>query len=148
MLTSNLQVTNPDAASIRTKRRKGWKKFVFYNFPALSWLIVIFFVTALPSSNFGESHLFSGDKVIHALIFFILVTLQMQGLIKQQLFPNLRYEAGFYALLYGFFISGVTEIMQGLFLQSRSADPYDYLANTVGCVAGWIFFNFFILQKQ
>jgi glycopeptide antibiotics resistance protein len=148
MLTRNLQVTDPDAARTLTKRRKGWKKFVLYNSPAFSWLVVIFFITTLPSSNFGESHLFSGDKVIHALIFFILVTLQMQGLIKQQLFPRLRYEAGFYALIYGFFISGLTEIMQGLLLTSRSADPYDYIANTVGCIAGWLFFTFFILQKQ
>lgn len=148
MLTQNLQVTDSDAARTLTRRRKGWKKFVLYNSPAFSWLIAIFFITALPSSNFGESQLFSGDKVIHALIFFILVTLQMQALIKQQLFPKLRYEAGYYALLYGFVISGLTEIMQGLLLNSRSADPYDYIANTVGCVAGWVFFTYFVLQKQ
>jgi len=119
-----------------------------YNLPALGWLAVIFLLTGLASSNFGVRSLLSGDKVIHALMFFILVTLTMQGFIKQQFFPKLRYEAGFYALVVGIFFSGLTEIMQGLFLQSRSADPYDYLANTFGCAAGWLFFNFFVLQKR
>lgn len=148
MLTRNLQVTDPDVARNRTQRRKGWKKFISYNLPALTWLVVIFAITGLSSVNFTESNLFSGDKIIHALMFFILVTLNMQGLIKQQLFPNLRYEAGFYALGFGFVISGLTEIMQGLLMQGRSADPYDYLADTVGCFLGWLFFTYFILQKR
>jgi len=148
MLTRNLRVTEPDAARIRIIRRTGWKKFVLYNFPAFFWLLVIFTLTGLAGENFGESNLFSGDKIIHALLFFILVTLSMQGFNKQQLFPNLRYESGFYALATGFLFSGLTEILQGLFLQSRSADPYDYIANTVGCVLGWLFFNFIVLQKR
>jgi len=148
MLTRNLQVTEPDVARIRTIRRTGWKKFILYNFPALAWLVVIFLLTGLSSDNFGERTLWSGDKVIHALMFFILVTLTMQGFNKQQFFPKLRYEAGFYALLVAIFFSGITEIMQGLFLESRSADPYDYLANSIGCAIGWVFFNFFVLQKR
>lgn len=148
MLTRNLQVTEPDIARIRTIRRSGWKKFIFYNLPALSWLVVVFMLTSLPSTNFGDRSLWSGDKVIHAFMFFILITLTMQGFSKQQFIPKLRYEAGFYALMVSFFFSGLTEILQGLLLPSRSADPYDYLANTVGCVVGWLFFNYIVLQKK
>lgn len=148
MLTSNLQVTNTTDRRVKRNPRRGWRKFFLFNLPAFLWLLVIFALVSMPSSYFGTSSLFSGDKFIHALMFFILVVLSMQGFYKQQLFAHLRYEGGYYALMLGFFFSGITEILQGLVFASRSADPYDYLANTIGCILGWAFFSWVILQKR
>lgn len=111
-------------------------------------MTLLFIMLLLPSSNFSGNTLLSGDKIIHLILFFVQVVLLMQGFYKQQFFPYLRYEAGFYAVLTGFILSGLTEIAQGLLVESRSTDPYDYLANSIGCLLGWAFFSWVILPKR
>lgn len=82
------------------------------------------------------------------MLFFVLVLLLKQGFYKQNYLAILRYEGSFYALAIGFFFSGLTEIVQAVFVASRYADPFDYLANSLGCLLGALFFNKIVLTKK
>lgn len=148
MLTRNLQDTEFKIPSQRPGRKKGLWKLILFSLPALFWLVVIFILISLPSSNFDESSYLSGDKLIHGMLFFVLVILLKQGFYKQQYLAVLRYENSFYALAIGFFFSGTTELVQGLLVSSRYADPFDFIANSLGCLLGALFFNKIVLTKK
>jgi len=146
MITSNL-LDNNLGNQIKKADRKRLGKLFKYLLPAFCWMLLILLLTGLPGYNFPSNELFSTDKVIHFGLYFLLSFLLMQAFHKQHTLPALRFESGFYTLLIGIFYSGLTEILQGLVFVQRSADLKDYLANVLGCIAGWLFFKILILKK-
>lgn len=109
--------------------------FLKYNKWALLWALLIFILCAIPGKDLPRGSwmdMIGIDKFVHAFLFFIQVILLMRGFAAQS-----RYVAPVLCILYG----GMLEVMQGVFYTDRTADLYDFLANSFGVAAGVIFFK-------
>lgn len=98
-----------------------------------SWAIIILGLCGMPgrfvpSTSWFE--LLSFDKWVHASIFFILCGLGFLTQIKYNYPTYLVFIITALAILYG----GVIEWMQANWFSERSADWYDFYANTFGCL--------------
>ncbi|WP_394348860.1 VanZ family protein [Aequorivita antarctica] len=101
------------------------------------FISVLFFI---PSQDLPKVQFSALDKIVHSLIYFILVNLWMLYLyIKNDFQFNNKWILILLlsALLYGIII----EILQGLLTISRSADIFDVAANFIGSLIGIFFFK-------
>ncbi|MBS1636332.1 MAG: VanZ family protein [Bacteroidetes bacterium] len=105
---------------------------------ALSWTAVIFGLCCIPGRYIPTTtwlELISFDKFVHASIFFVLQTLWMLALNHKS--ASMRYIILASCVAYG----GSLEIMQATVFSQRSADWFDFIANSFGCVMAILFFR-------
>ena len=109
--------------------------------PAVCAFIVATLLFCLPGDRLSEASWLEDlelDKLVHVGLFAGLVFLwglPFQSLIEKAERRNLIY--GLIAL--GFMAYGVAiEFIQRDFIPFRSFDLYDIVADTIGCVIGWI----------
>lgn len=100
------------------------------------WFVIIFALCGMPgrfipSTNWLE--LISFDKWVHAGIFFTLCGLAFITQIKYKLPKYFIFLAVVVSIFYG----GWIEWMQANVFSQRSADWYDFTANTFGCLVAW-----------
>ncbi len=107
---------------------------------SILWSIFIFILCATPGQyipNLGWLELLSFDKFVHLGIFFIQCSLLFLISIKHK--QGLQFIAAYFllAISYGLLL----EFMQAKIFSNRSADWYDVIANTAGCILALIFFK-------
>jgi VanZ family protein len=107
---------------------------------ALFYSIAITCLFFIPNQDLPKTQISEADKLVHVLIYFILVNLwSLYFYVKN----NLKFENKwilillFSVLFYGIII----EITQELFTDSRSADILDVAANFLGALLGIFFFK-------
>lgn len=105
---------------------------------ALLWAAVILGLCLVPARGLPEWDWFSLldlDKLVHAVMFFVL------SLLLAQAFRTAGRPANY--LFWGIIISALygvaTEVLQGLEALGRRTDPADMIANTVGAVVAAVF---------
>ena len=107
--------------------------------------MLILCLVSIPSDKLpqvpGFMNLFQLDKLVHLLLFMILVRLMIPGLEKQIKGGLPQQELGFLCLLSGTLYGGLTEIYQHFFIPGRIASWTDFVANEAGCFAGWWLFK-------
>ncbi len=111
---------------------------------AMLWALLILILCGIPGKDIPHIsflELLSFDKFVHAGIFFVLQLLTVRGFILQSAFPQLKKLAKFIALLICIIYGGSLEIMQGTLFTDRSADIFDFIANTFGASMGWILYD-------
>lgn len=109
-----------------------------YFIPAIIWFIVIFVLCAMPGKDIPHIsflEMLAFDKWVHAGIFFVLVLFLMRGM-KFTYLRAAHSTALLFALAVAIPYGGLLEIMQGAFFQDRSADAYDFIANSFGAICG------------
>ncbi|CAN5898735.1 hypothetical protein BH11BAC7_BH11BAC7_18670 [soil metagenome] len=116
------------------------------NLLTLGWALVIMILCGIPGRDiphFSFLEILSFDKWVHAGIFFVLTLLAVRGFRLQQKFNGLKNHALVLALLLCISYGGILEIMQGTLFEERSADVYDFIANSFGCfLAALLYRNF------
>jgi VanZ family protein len=120
-------------------------------FPAIVWFITTVILLTLPASNFPEDNLFPiphQDKIIHVILFFLLVYLFARPL-KNSGLNSLRKKSwfmriAFYGLVYGIII----EFIQKYFVPNRDYDAWDILADGVGCLAAFLYSIRFFMEAK
>ncbi len=91
----------------------------------------------------------SFDKLFHAGVFTVLVFLLARGFKKQHRFGYLHRFPGKAAAIFGVCYGFALEMIQGLFIVNRTADPLDMVANTIGFIVGlFAFYLFFYKLKS
>ncbi len=118
------------------------KLFIHYYFLLASiWTVIIFALCSTPGKYVPTSlwlDLLSFDKFVHATIFFVLIALWLIFLITRSCYSSINKIIVLVAcVLYG----GLLEIMQATLFSQRSADWFDFIANSVGCLVGLLFIN-------
>lgn len=120
-----------------TKHLLADKRLLFIAIIYSCLITVLFFI---PSQDLPKTQLLEADKLVHILVYFILVNLWMLYLyvsndyhFEKKWIPILLLSI----LLYGIII----EIFQGLFTVSRSADILDVVSNLLGSLLGIFFFK-------
>lgn len=112
--------------------------------PALFWALFIGVLCAIPGQDLPKSdwfELLKFDKFVHASLFAILVFLMVHGFKKQKSDSIFFNHAGLMALCISIPYGGILELMQGAFFENRSADIYDFIANSIGCFMGLWWMN-------
>ena len=103
---------------------------------ALGWASLILFLSVIPGEDLPNISFWEIDKIVHTIFYWILSFAVILALKKQYPAMPLRFKAIMYGvalcILYGLCI----EIVQGAFLESRSFDIYDLVANFIGCTLG------------
>jgi len=108
--------------------------------PPIVWALFIAFLCGLPGKDLPHItflELLSFDKLVHAFIFFVLVVLIYRAARKT---PN-RKNAMVYALCLSIPYGGILEIMQQELFEDRTADLFDFIANTFGCLIAWTYIS-------
>lgn len=111
---------------------------------AMLWALLILILCGIPGKDIPHIsflELLSFDKFVHAGIFFVLVLLTVRGFLLQSNFPQLKKLAKFIALLICIVYGGSLEIMQGTLFVDRSADVFDFIANTFGAAMGVLLYD-------
>jgi VanZ family protein len=106
--------------------------------PAIIWFIVIFVLCAMPGKDIPHVswlEVLAFDKWVHAGIFFVLSVLIMRA-VKLTRFNIEHFKTVIVALAFCIPYGGLLEIMQGTMFADRSADLYDFIANSVGAIIG------------
>jgi VanZ family protein len=104
--------------------------------PVLSWALLIMILCGIPGRDiphFSFLELLSFDKWVHAGIFFVLVLLAVKAFRVQRGSAYFRDNAMFLAVGFSVAYGGLLEILQGALFSGRSADFYDFIANSAGC---------------
>ena len=125
--------------------------FLKYNLSGISWALFILALCGLPGNRLPDLsywNLFSFDKIVHAFLFAILVTLLIIGFKKQYLFVRLRYYSVISSVLIGILYGAFTEVLQTIVFVERTGDIYDFIANAVGCLLGIILFRFWKKHRK
>lgn len=105
------------------------------------WAILIAVLCGIPGRDIPHIsflEIISFDKFVHAGIFFVLIVLSLRNFSKNNtLKSTTKYYLLAFCIGYGIFL----EILQSAIFIERSADIYDVIANSFGCVLATFSFN-------
>ena len=111
------------------------KKFKIHA-PPILWAVLIGVLCGLPGKDLPHIsflELLSFDKWVHFGLFFVLVLLINNAVRQTANRKNAMVVALCLSIPYG----GLLEIMQQELFQDRSADLFDFIANSAGCFSAW-----------
>lgn len=109
------------------------KNLAKYQLPPLLWIAFIYVLSSLPKLHVTFETPLGADKIVHALMFFVLCLLVRRAFFHQHYFPLMRT----YALLGAFIFTAVYGILDEYhqqFVPNRVPDFYDFLADVGGAV--------------
>lgn len=107
---------------------------------ALVWAALILVLCLMPGSalpTWQWADLISLDKLIHALIFGMLMVLLLKGFHGQPVTNALRRNAVAIALVTTILYGCSMELLQQIPVLGRRGDWLDVIANTAGAFAAW-----------
>ena len=107
------------------------------------WTILVISVSLIPSSSFDaqQFEIEGLDKAIHLSMYTLMTLFWSTGLKRQHQSKKVRKNAFLIAVLGGFLIGLILEILQEYLVSSRSFDWLDLIANGIGCIFGVIVFK-------
>jgi glycopeptide antibiotics resistance protein len=111
---------------------------------AVIWALTILILCGIPGRDIPHIsflEILNFDKFVHAGIFFVLVLLTIRGFLLQTTCIKLRKSAKLAALALCVIYGGSLEIMQGMLCEGRTADVFDFVANSFGATVGMLFYN-------
>ena len=112
--------------------------------PAIVWALFILILTGTPGKYIPSVTSFwdwlKPDKFVHVVTFALLSFLILNGLLQQYLESNRRYLIVLVAvgitLAYGL----LTEVLQAYVFIGRDGNAYDFIADSIGALIGWLGF--------
>jgi VanZ family protein len=114
-----------------------------HHVPTLLQASLILFLCGIPGRDIPHIsflEMLSFDKFVHASVFFLLTLFAIRGcLLSPKLFfqKHAKLLSVSSAIVYG----GLMEVMQATCFEERSADWYDFIANSFGCFMALFFYN-------
>jgi glycopeptide antibiotics resistance protein len=111
---------------------------------ALLWALLILILCGMPGKDIPHIsflELLSFDKFVHAGIFFVFILLTIRGFVRQTSHPKLQRAAKPIAFTFCVIYGALMEVMQGTMFEDRSMDVYDFIANSFGCLIGWLSYS-------
>lgn len=111
---------------------------------ALLWALLILVLCGIPGRDIPHIsflELLNFDKFVHAALFFVLVVLTVRGFYLQSAFIKIQEHPKWTAFAYCVIYGALLEIMQGTLFEQRSADVFDFIANSVGAAVGVLLYD-------
>lgn len=100
------------------------------------WALALLVVCMLPGNRLPEEPVVNTDKIFHAVAFGLLAYLWVRGWKRQQTSAFVRNRAWLLALVSTVVFGGLIELLQENLAQNRSADPLDWLFDSLGALVG------------
>lgn len=120
--------------------------------PALLWALVILVLTGIPGSYIPQVKSFwewlSYDKLVHFFIFGVLSYLLLNGFREQYLNGNFRLMYTIVLILLSMAYGLLTEVLQVKVFVGRDGNIYDFLADSIGVLIGWLAFYLWHRKKN
>jgi VanZ family protein len=124
-------------------------RFLKYNGPVILWAILILVLTGLPGNYFPKVptiwDLLEPDKIVHLAIFLVFTLLLIYAIIHSR-----RSSKRFLFILAtgtGIVFGAATELLQAWVFTWRQASVYDFIADAIGCLAGYLLFKKLLKTK-
>ncbi|MBL0913591.1 MAG: VanZ family protein [Bacteroidia bacterium] len=115
--------------------------FIKHGLTPLSTAIFILIVCLIPGSGIPDAPFSGMDKLIHAFMFGVLAFQTLTFFRKQYSVPFLRLSSVKACVLFCTIFGALIELLQGSFVQNRSADLSDLLADILGTGCGLLVFG-------
>jgi VanZ family protein len=114
------------------------KAILKYHGPAILWALFVFTICSVNLGPAGESPMFfkGFDKLTHAGLFFTLVVLLCNGLIRQQKPKPFSYTQALMVTIATIALGGLIEILQLTIFTWRSGDWNDMFCDVLGVCMG------------
>ena len=108
------------------------------------WALLILVLCGIPGRDIPHIsflELLSFDKFVHAGIFFVLIVLTIRGFLLQTTFNKIQHSPKTISFLICVAYGGALELLQDVVFEERSADIYDFIANSFGCIIGLLLYQ-------
>lgn len=116
---------------------KKWCVFLFYWFPVLAYMVLIFFLSSRSNFPIAPPKIPYFDKICHSVEFAILGYLLIRAFSHQDS-PWLQRNALLLAVGVAI-LFGLSDEFHQLFVPLRQADVFDLVADSLGAVMGvWV----------
>ncbi|HSG67463.1 MAG TPA: VanZ family protein [Bacteroidales bacterium] len=110
--------------------------------PGIIWSIFIALLTLLPGNYIPDIitliDWLKPDKLVHLALFSVFAILFIEGFRRQSSSRILQYKAVQTSLLLGMVFAIFTEVMQKHMIPGRNGNHYDFLADCIGLVLGYM----------
>ncbi|MFL5765106.1 MAG: VanZ family protein [Bacteroidia bacterium] len=119
--------------------------FFRYTKWAMLWALLILILCGIPGRDIPHIsflELLSFDKFVHAGLFFVLMSFTVKGFMMQSAFYKLRQQPQLIAFIICVSYGGLLEILQGTIFVERSADIFDFIANSFGCIMSLLLYRY------
>lgn len=115
--------------------------------PGLIWTMLIALLTLMPGNYIPKItpflDWFSPDKLVHLFLFGIYAFLLLEGFSRQDRFPVLKKHPILISLLIGIVFAFLIEAMQKYVIPGRNGNLYDFLADAIGSLLGYLCWRIF-----
>ncbi len=119
--------------------------------PAILWALFILILTGTPGELIPTVTTFwdwlKPDKVVHLFTFGVLSFLILFGVLEQYLESQHRYKYVLSAVGISLAYGLLTEVLQTYVFIGRYGSVYDFLADALGAVLGWLAFRMVFEKK-
>ncbi len=119
--------------------------------PALVWALIILLLTGLPGTYFPTVISFwdwlSPDKVVHIFIFFVQVLLTLVAFRTQYLLGTRRLVYTWLLISIVTAFALLTEVLQAYVFIGRDGNVYDFIADFIGVLVGYLAYNLYFKKK-
>jgi len=119
--------------------------------PALVWALIILLLTGLPGTYFPTVISFwdwlSPDKVVHIFIFFVQVLLILVAFRTQYLLGTRRLVYTWLLISIVTAFALLTEVLQAYVFIGRDGNVYDFIADFIGVLVGYLAYNLYFKKK-
>lgn len=119
--------------------------------PSIVWAVIILILTGFPGEYIPEIQTFwewlSYDKLVHIFIFGMLSFLLFFNLREQYFNSHKRYR--FVVAIVGISLAYglLTEVLQDTVFIRRDGNMFDFFADGIGAITGWLTFHLFFRKK-
>ncbi|MEJ2595384.1 MAG: VanZ family protein [bacterium] len=119
--------------------------------PAVLWAVFILIITGTPGELIPTVTTFwdwlKPDKLVHLFTFGVLSFLILFGVMEQYLESRHRYKYVLSAVGISLAYGLLTEVLQTYVFIGRYGSVYDFLADALGAVLGWLAFRMVYEKK-
>lgn len=120
--------------------------------PGFLWAIIILILSGVPGnyvpSVFGFLDWISLDKLVHIIMYSVLVFVFLRGLRKEESDRKISKKVIYIVLGISIAFGGITEVLQNIVFIRRNGNVYDFLADIVGCAIGLIVYLLYQRKKN
>jgi len=118
--------------------------------PGLLWTLLIAVLTLMPGNYIPRITTFfdwlSPDKILHFILFGTYVFLLLEGFRRQKQYPFLQKHHILISLILGIVFAFFTEAMQKFVIPGRNGNIYDFLADIIGSLLGYL--SWYIVRRN
>ena len=119
-------------------------QFLQSAFFSIVWALFIAILCSIPGTDLpsiGWLELISFDKFVHAFLFFVQFYFTSKAICNNPYSRTKRHHHHKLAFAFCVFYGGILELLQGAIFIERSADIFDFIANTAGATISYFIFK-------